>query len=96
MSKEATKKHIGKVQKSISDICSSLEARAVNHDSTKLVDPELKGFDKYTPKLKASVYNSDEYYGYLDGLSAVLKHHYSHNKHHPQHWNHRVCSYQFF
>ena len=52
---------------------------------SKLVQPEeLDIFVEYTPKLKASEYNSPEYHQNLAEMKVALDHHYAHNLHHPQ------------
>lgn len=61
-------------------------SRAINHDASKLVDPELATFNEYTPKLKESTYGSDEYKGFLEGMGSALQHHYQENRHHPEHF----------
>ena len=81
-----TKLHISNVQKYIKIITSELENRGINHDKTKLEDPELPLFVEYTPKLSFSTYGSEEYKTFLSGLKPALDHHYAKNKHHPEHY----------
>lgn len=63
-----------------------LISRAEHHDDSKLEQDELPFFDEFTPKLKATTYNSDEYKGFLQGLKPALDHHYAVNRHHPEHF----------
>lgn len=58
--------------------------RSVRHDLSKTEPPELEIFNEYTPKLKGSTYGSDEYKGFLVSMGEALKHHYAHNRHHPE------------
>ena len=60
--------------------------RAHVHDRSKLFEPELSVFNKYTPKLKHSTYGSAEYQSFLKGMGEGLRHHYAHNDHHPEHF----------
>ncbi len=66
-------------------IATALMMRAERHDQSKLVDPERRVFDEYTPKLKHSTYGSPEYASFLEGMGEGLRHHYEHNDHHPEH-----------
>jgi hypothetical protein len=68
-----------------------LHARAVHHDESKLVEPELSVFNEYTPKLRDSTYGSEEYKSYLVGMGEGLKHHYAANDHHPEHFENGVA-----
>jgi len=85
-SRPDTNEHIKNVQKAISIIVSKLVNRGMKHDKTKMEDPELPYFDKYTPLLKKLKYGTDEYQASLDELQVALKHHYAHNSHHPEHY----------
>lgn len=64
---------------------SSLIHRGNLHDKSKLEKLEKGYFDVYTPKLKQCDYGSDEYNKYLAKMQIALKHHYSNNRHHPEH-----------
>lgn len=83
---EETRKHIDNVKNFLFVIVDALLDRGLNHDSTKLEDPELPLFTEMTPKLAASTYNSDEYKDFLKKLKPALDHHYAKNKHHPEHY----------
>lgn len=78
--------HIKRVAELLSQGASELLRRANIHDDSKLQSPEKELFDEFTPKLKDSVYGSEEYKGFLLGLEEALDHHYSCNSHHPQHY----------
>lgn len=84
-SRPETYEHIGVVRSMIDKIIKALLDRARDHDASKVQDPELATFDKYTPKLKHSTYGSEEYKGFLVGMGEGLKHHYANNRHHPEH-----------
>lgn len=85
-----TTKHIRRVQSLLMRIVCELEVRALNHDASKLEIPEVSTFTEYTPKLKSSVYMSDEYMEFLQKMQTALKHHYEHNAHHPEHYENGV------
>lgn len=60
--------------------------RALSHDQSKTESPEVEVFDEFTPKLKDTVYDSDEYRSYLVAMGPGLLHHYATNSHHPEHF----------
>lgn len=84
-STEDTKAHIKRVQELLYEVIANLVGRAELHDQSKLVDPEKRGFDEFTPKLRETTYGSPEYEKLRAGLGEVLQHHYAHNRHHPEH-----------
>lgn len=85
-STQDTLAHIKKVQDNISQVIAQLADRAVDHDISKLDEPEKSIFDKYTPLLSQTTYGSDEYKQHLLGMSEALIHHYKKYKHHPEHY----------
>lgn len=78
--------HIRQVSALISEFAAEMLKRAIVHDKSKLENPELEIFDKWTPKLKDVVYGSDEYKEMLKQLKPALDHHYANNSHHPEFW----------
>lgn len=86
-SRPDTYAHILQVQRFMGRVVTGLLARAIGHDQSKLVEPEVSVFDEYTPKLAALTYGSDEYKESLDAIrSGALDHHYANNSHHPEHY----------
>lgn len=83
-SSEDTKKHIQQVRLFLDTLERAIFFRGVQHDRTKLQEPEKSIFDEYTPKLAASTYGSDEYKNYLQEMKVALNHHYANNRHHPE------------
>ena len=83
-SKNGTLRHIDNVQKKIAVIMNELTDRALNHDRSKLEEPEKTIFDKYTPKLKKSSFGKKEYSKTLKKMGSGLQHHYKNNRHHPE------------
>lgn len=85
-SRYETREHIARVADFMYDAIFNLEERARNHDASKLVEPELSGFNKSTPKLASLTYPSEEYKAALDEMRPTLDHHFEHNDHHPEHY----------
>jgi len=82
--RKETQEHINNVRMFLEKIIQEITLRAKNHDNSKLEEPEFSTFVEYTPKLKNSTYGSNEYKRFLKGMKPALKHHYSHNRHHPE------------
>jgi hypothetical protein len=81
-----TQDHKMLVHKYLTQYIRELKERSLVHDASKLIDPELGIFTKYSDLLKASVYGSDEYKYILSQMKVALDHHYTHNSHHPEHY----------
>lgn len=84
--KQQTLEHINNVRLFMLRCIQELADRANVHDSSKLASPEIETFVKYTPKLANSTYGSKQYWGFLKAMKPALKHHYSVNCHHPDHF----------
>lgn len=80
-----TMSHIIRVTSILMIFVEKLIARSNTHDRSKLQSPEKEDFDIYTPKLKETTYNSEEYKQNLQELKKTLEHHYARNRHHPEH-----------
>jgi len=80
-----TVKHVVMVRLFVDKITALLKLQVSNHDLSKLKEPEYDYFKKYTPLLRDSVFGSKEYNDFLEALKPALEHHYSVNRHHPQH-----------
>ena len=74
-STQDTLDHIGKVQARIQSICNALTVRAVNHDLSKLAEPEKPGFDVLSAQLSTLVYGTDEYRAALAEAKETIAHH---------------------
>jgi Family of unknown function (DUF5662) len=66
--------------------CAALIKRAVKHDLSKYSKEEEPHFSRITHLLKDCEYGSDLYKKFLQELEPALKHHYSFNSHHPEHY----------
>lgn len=91
-----TLRHIKRVAQLLTEAATEFIRRANVHDDSKLESPEKEMFDEYTPKLKTSVYGSDEYKEFLKGLGVALTHHYENNSHHPEHYENGVDGFDLF
>jgi uncharacterized protein DUF5662 len=87
-----TLKHSRRVDELLLQLVGEIQARVTKHDLSKMEDPELAVFNEFTPKLKDSTYGSDEYKSFLASMGEGLKHHYEHNRHHPEHFRNGVNS----
>ena len=85
-----TRKHIANVVKFMNIIVCELLKRAQEHDTSKLSEPELAAFTKHTENLKSCTYGSHQYDKFLEELKPTLEHHYSNNRHHPEHYKNGV------
>lgn len=70
--------------------------KALVHDNSKLSVEEKTIFDTYTPKLKKTTYDSEEYKEYLKEMKRALEHHYMRNSHHPEHYNNGIDGMDLF
>jgi len=85
-----TKDHVNKVRNLIDKVCSELSKRASEHDASKFGKAEASSFAEITPKLKSTVYGSDEYKANLKSIQPAIDHHYSVNRHHPEHFENGI------
>ena len=85
-----TLKHIEQVAELLCEVAERIFERVGGHDASKLESPEKEIFDIYTPKLKDTIYGSDEYKQYLKEMDVALNHHYSENRHHPEHFENGI------
>jgi Family of unknown function (DUF5662) len=85
-STQDTLDHVHKVQEYMRRAVDDLAHRAVTHDLSKFEDPEKTAWDIATPRLKETVYGSDEYRATLREIKPAVQHHYQENTHHPEHY----------
>lgn len=81
-----TMDHMEKVTARIDQVVLDLRRRAMDHDNSKLMEPEKSGYDQLVIKLADCVYGSDEYKAALAEAKPTIDHHYAANDHHPEHW----------
>lgn len=88
-STQDTLDHAAKVRALIDQSISELYNRAMDHDKSKLGEPELSAFNE-NPGLKNLEYGSPEYTQQLKKMEAAVKHHYQVNRHHPEHYDNGI------
>ena len=79
-----TRKHIQQVSKYLSLFAQELLHRGIEHDVSKLHEPEAPIFEKYTSRLKGMTYGSPEYYTCMKEMKPAIDHHQQNNRHHPE------------
>jgi len=90
-SRKDTIAHIADVTSNIHQVIGQLHQRSMEHDLSKLAEPEKSMFDEYTPKLRALTYGTPEYEACRVAMGEALNHHYAHNSHHPEHYANGVA-----
>lgn len=78
--------HIQKVQLYLAQMVDDLQNRAMAHDRSKLLPPELDGYAGLSDAVRGLTYGTDEYRAAFEPFKAIIKHHYLHNDHHPEHF----------
>ena len=81
-----TLRHSLRVAELMGELIKELLDRSVRHDLSKTREPELAVYDKFVPALRAATYGSVEYRTLVDAMGEGLRHHYAHNRHHPEHF----------
>lgn len=92
------KLHIEKIQDLLMTIAvPELTQRAHDHDKSKLTNPEKETYDKYIPMLKKVKYGTPEYNSIKEEMAKYgLSHHYSVNRHHPEHFENGIKDMTLF
>lgn len=80
-----TLKHSLRVGALLAPVVADLARRAVEHDLSKLADPELSAYNETVPLLRTTTYGTAEYERHRTAMGDALTHHYAHNRHHPEH-----------
>ena len=86
---EYIKGHVSRVRKHMNTFVQLLLKRAINHDRSKLEEPELSWW-KEMDKEPRYPYGSEEYKQKIKRWDKVFKHHYKYNRHHPEHYGYGV------
>lgn len=84
-SRPDTWEHIHMVQTLLTQVIQNLLSRSLEHDQSKLKDPEVEFFNE-APKLDKLTFGSPEYEESRERLKKALEHHYAKNTHHPEHY----------
>jgi Family of unknown function (DUF5662) len=81
-----TLRHSLRVADLMSEPIKELLDRSVRHDLSKTHEPERATYDQFAPKLRATVYGSADHAALVQAMGEGLRHHYAHNRHHPEHF----------
>ena len=81
-----THQHVRSVQKNMNLFVHDLIRRGEIHDQSKFEEPELGIFAANGHKLRTASYGTPEYEALLNETRPAINHHYSKNRHHPEHW----------
>lgn len=85
-STEDTLRHIEAVQGNLQLVGTRLAIRSHNHDSSKLQEPELSGYAGLSDALAGLQYGTPEHRAAFAPYKEIIRHHYEHNSHHPEHY----------
>ncbi len=88
--RQEIEQHREKITKAIHQFNQLLASRARLHDQSKLEEPQLSAFAAL-PRCDAIEYGTDRYLTRLEQLGAALEHHYSLERHHPEHYEDGVA-----
>lgn len=78
--------HSLRVAELMGELIKELLDRSIRHDLSKTREPERAVYDEFVPRLRAATYGSAEYRTLSDAMGEGLRHHYAHNRHHPEHF----------
>ena len=81
-----TLRHSLRVAELMGELIKELLDRSIRHDLSKTREPELAVYDTFVPRLRAATYGSEEYLALVEAMGEGLRHHYAHNRHHPEHF----------
>jgi Family of unknown function (DUF5662) len=84
--KTDTERHIERVNFYLNQIIADLQERGVVHDASKLVEPEVSGFDKIAVERTNVKHGTPEYSAMMESIQPIINHHYLVNDHHPEHF----------
>jgi hypothetical protein len=83
--------HISKVSERMVQVIDDLTRRAAVHDDSKLMEPELSGYDRLHEELTPIAYGTPEYRSKMAEFRWLLDHHFAANDHHPEHFRNGVA-----
>jgi hypothetical protein len=81
-----TLRHSLRVGALLTEVIHELVDRCVRHDLSKTEEQELSTYNEFIPRLREATYGTQEYDQLVAAMGEGLRHHYSHNRHHPQHF----------
>lgn len=78
------RKHQLCVTKLLLSVAIELQHRALEHDASKLIDPERSGYQEVTPQLQGVPFGTPEYKALIEQMRPAVDHHKAVNRHHPE------------
>ncbi|MFC1436699.1 DUF5662 family protein [Streptacidiphilus sp. N1-10] len=81
-----TLRHSLRVAELMGEPIKELIDRSTQHDLSKTREPELSTYDQCVPRLHEATYGTAEYAAAVAAMGEGLRHHYAHNRHHPEHF----------
>lgn len=96
---DKTKAHIERVDHLLNDAAAELVKRGRDHDKSKLTEAEIGPLAKIEELIARegnAPFGSEEYERRRRFLAPMLKNHYEHNAHHPEHWPRGVSDMDLF
>jgi hypothetical protein len=81
-----TLRHSLRVAELMAEPIKELIDRSVHHDLSKTREPELATYDQFAPRLREATYGTAEHAALVAAMGEGLRHHYAHNRHHPEHF----------
>lgn len=78
--------HINNVRNNLDKTVQNLRQRTLEHDASKLEEPELSGYEGLSQALKGLTYGTPEHRAAFAPYKEIIRHHYACNRHHPEHW----------
>lgn len=89
--------HVACVRKRMTACIENLQHRLLEHDASKLVEPERSAYEGLNEALEGLEYGTDAYRQALRGhLGSALQHHYQHNSRHPEHYPNGIVGMSLF
>jgi hypothetical protein len=85
-----TLRHTLRVAELMSQLTHELLERSLRHDLSKTVPPELDTYNEFVPRLRATRYGTSEQQALVAAMGEGLRHHFAHNRHHPEHFTNGV------
>src|ERR1051326_5865697 len=81
-----TLRHSLRVAELMGEPIKELIDRSVRHDLSKTREPELATYNQFAPRLREAAYGTAEHAALVAAMGEGLRHHYAHNRHHPEHF----------
>jgi hypothetical protein len=81
-----TLNHIYRVRQLLNEVRDHLYLRGLDHDRSKLEEPEKSAFDQLGQRQRGIKYGTPEYFAQFEypGMKEAIQHHYYVNSHHPE------------